>query len=152
MGVDIPNSYTVTLAPQPLQTGVTVSGVGLNDIHIKEIPHITLDPVTLNANIAVTEIPHITLDPVTLNANIAITEIPSLRVHMPARFDFGISLLGLEVLTFSLCGEAMIITEPYVPNECEICGRPRRLPEPQPDEPTPGTPGVRAGPTLVREG
>jgi len=38
-----------------------------------------------------------------------------------------------------LCGEAMAITEPFVPNPCERCGHPTRVvnvPD-QPDRPTP---------------
>jgi hypothetical protein len=31
----------------------------------------------------------------------------------------------MELLSLRLCGEAQIITEPYEPNPCEICGSSR---------------------------
>jgi hypothetical protein len=61
--------------------------------------------------------------------NLRIKEIPSIRAHVPANFRLGISLLGVELAGLQLCGEAQIITEPYVPNPCERCGAPRQLPD-----------------------
>jgi hypothetical protein len=138
----IPTGYTITLAPQPLQTGVTlagtvgVSGLGLNDIHIKELPHITLDEVKLTTTSTVTLDPKSRLGIDLGDINVRLKEIPSVRAHMPTKFDFGISILGLELVTFSLCGESMVVTEPYVPNKCELCepaepqGGARPLPAP----------------------
>jgi hypothetical protein len=79
-------------------------------ILVEKLPKIQLgvDPVTL------------TLNPVELN--LSVKEIPSIRGHLPADFSVGLSLLGMELLTVRLCGEAQIITEPYVPNPCEMCG------------------------------
>lgn len=88
---------------------VTVAGIpDTFHINIDTLPKIQLglDPVTLN--------------PVTLN--LAITEIPKIRGHLPADFCVGLSVLGMELLKIRLCGEAQIITEPYIPNECERCG------------------------------
>jgi hypothetical protein len=106
---------------------VTISGIPDKftiDVDIKHIPKIDigLDPITVN--------------PVGLN--ISIKEIPSVRAHLPADFNLGLSILGLELLCLKLCGEAQIITEPYVANPCEHCGpptaqRPTRIPV------TPGT-------------
>ncbi len=73
------------------------------------------------------------LDPITINPvdlNIRVKEIPSVRAHLPADFNLGISVLGWELLCFRLCGEAQIITEPYEPNPCEHCGQAQ---EPPPD-------------------
>jgi len=88
---------------------VTVAGIpDTFHINIDKLPKIQLgvDPLTLN--------------PVTLN--LAITEIPSIRGHLPADFCVGLSVLGMELLSIRLCGEAQIITEPYKPNPCERCG------------------------------
>ena len=90
---------------------VSISGIPDKftiDIDIKHIPKIDvgLDPITVN--------------PVSLN--ISIKEIPSVRAHLPADFNLGLSILGLELLCLRLCGEAQIITEPFVPNPCEHCG------------------------------
>jgi hypothetical protein len=43
------------------------------------------------------------------------------RIHNPLHFEFCISLFGLEVLTFAVCGEAMTIVEPYLPHKTETC-------------------------------
>lgn len=118
MGVDIPQPFDSSVSGS---IGASVSGslgavgpvtvAGIPDtfhINIDKLPKIQLglDPVTLN--------------PVTLN--LAITEIPNIRGHLPADFCVGLSLLGIELLNIRLCGEAQIITEPYVPNPCERCG------------------------------
>jgi hypothetical protein len=33
-----------------------------------------------------------------------------------------LSVLGIEMLKLAVCGETMMITEPYVPHETEACG------------------------------
>jgi hypothetical protein len=43
------------------------------------------------------------------------------RIHNPLHFTFCISLFGFEVVTFSICGEAMTIIEPYQPHKAEAC-------------------------------
>src|ERR1041385_2564622 len=100
----IPDKFTITVAPQPLQTGVTlagtvgVSGLGVDDIHIQELP-----PTTL-AEGKITPTSPVTLDPKSRlgidlgDINVRLKEIPSVRAHMPTKFDFGISILGLELL------------------------------------------------------
>ena len=68
---------------------------------------------------------HITVEPITLkplDVNVRVKEIPSVRTHVPAAFTVGFSVLGLQVASIRLCGEAQVITEPYVPNPCEHCG------------------------------
>lgn len=123
MGVDIPQPFDSSVSGS---IGASISGslgavgpvtvAGIPDtfhINIDKLPKIQLglDPVTLNP---------VTLNPVTLN--LAITEIPNIRGHLPADFCVGLSLLGMELLSIRLCGEAQIITEPYTPNPCERCG------------------------------
>jgi hypothetical protein len=109
--------------PNPLDVdlggGLTVGG-GLG-LGITSLPAIHLNLDTLPAiHLSVDQIPKIQLgvDPV----EIRLTEIPSVRGHLPADFRIGMSILGFELLSVRLCGEAMIITEPYRPNPCEVCG------------------------------
>jgi hypothetical protein len=69
----------------------------------------------------------VTLEPVTLTlspiqVSLAITEVPSVRVHLPADYCLAVSLFGVEVAAWRLCGEGQVITEPYRPNPCEACG------------------------------
>lgn len=127
MGVDIPQPFdshvsgTVTVAGIPQPFAATVSGIpDTFHINIEKLPKILLgvDPVTINP---VT----LHLDPI--NLNMAIKELPNIRAHLPADFTVGLSLLGIELLAVRLCGEAQLITEPYVPNPCEDCG-PERTP------------------------
>ena len=85
--------------------------------------NIGLPTITLNilpAHLSIDNIPKIQLgvDPI----EIRLTQIPSVRAHVPADFCVGLSVLGYELANVRLCGEAQIITEPYRPNPCEICG------------------------------
>jgi len=43
------------------------------------------------------------------------------RIHNPLHFTFCISLFGLELMTFAVCGEGMTIIEPYQPHKTEGC-------------------------------
>ena len=106
----VPTSYTygVTELPQV-------------DFALKELPVIRLS-VDSVAPI------HYTVDPI----EIRLTEIPSVRTHLPADFAVSFSLLGMDLGTIRLCGEAQIITEPYRPNPCETCGPILIRPEPPP--------------------
>lgn len=86
-------------------------------IDITGIPKITLGVDPLEATL--------TLRPVTLNPvslNLAITDLPEQRMHLPADFTVGLSVLGMQLLCIRLCGEAQMINEPYRPNPCEHCG------------------------------
>jgi len=110
----IPSNYTVEL---DLISPVDLSGIP-SSFDITSLPkiEISLDPITINP---------ITLNPVTLNpldVSVYLKEIPSVRTHIPAAFTVGFSVLGLQVASIRLCGEAQVITEPYVPNPCEHCG------------------------------
>lgn len=78
---------------KPVTTNSTVD-LGLDNIHIKELPRIELS----------TEI-----------------GIKPTRIHNPVDLKLCISLLGLEILSFEMCGESMTIIEPYVPHKTEEC-------------------------------
>ena len=138
MGVDIKQPFLSSISGSLGSIGpVTVAGslgaigpvslAGLPDIHIfvEKLPKIQLgiDPVTL------------TLNPV--DVNLRLKEFPSIRGHLPADFCVGLSFLGIELLSVRLCGEAQIITEPYVPNPCETCITVTPTPNPVP-VPVPG--------------
>jgi len=103
----------------PVTVGGSLGSVG--PVTIAGIPstfHIDIDKIA-KINIGVVDPVVLHLDPVDLN--LSIKEIPSIRAHLPANFSVGLSILGLELLCVRLCGEAQIITEPYVPNPCERC-------------------------------
>ena len=120
-----------------------VSIAGIPDtyhINIDKLPKIQLgvDPVTLH------------LDPVQLS--LSIKELPSIRVHQPANFSVGLSLLGMELLCVRLCGESQIITEPYTPNPCEHCSTPQLNPNPTTGTVTPVNPAGGVPPVTVAGG
>jgi hypothetical protein len=119
MGVEIPNDFDVDLTGIPSTLHLNVDT--LPSINFGTIPniHFNVDELPV-LHLAVDTIPRIqlALDPV----EIRLTEFPSVRGHLPADFCIGLSILGLEVMNIRLCGEAQVITEPYRPNPCEICG------------------------------
>jgi hypothetical protein len=138
--------------PQPFRTrlegGVNLTGLPTTyTVNVGTLPTIRLAVDSLPMiQLSIEKIPKVQLgiDPVELR----LTEFPSIRGHLPADFCVGLSLLGLDLATIRLCGEAQIITEPYRPNPCEICGPsiPRQaqpVPEPVP-QPVPAAPAEPA--------
>jgi len=127
----IPSHYTVDLSLD-LVSPVDLSGIPTSyNVDITSLPKIQigLDPITINP---------ITLNP--LDIAVRVIEAPSIRAHVPANFSVGFSLLGFQLACIRLCGEAQVITEPYVPNPCEPCGAvplPTPLPVPVPTPPAP---------------
>ncbi len=111
--VNIPDKYTITLAG--------AVDMDLDNIHIVQIPTITLAPVTATANLSGSM--DIGLD------NIHIKELPKIdldvgikptRIHMPMNTHICLSVLGINLLRLSVCGENMVITEPYLPHRAEL--------------------------------
>ena len=117
--IEIPTGYTITLGG-----GVDMD---LDNIHVKEIPKIQLE-----TTVSVKELPKITTDS-KVDAgldNIHIKELPKIeldlgikptRIHMPMHTQICLSILGIKLLKLSVCGENMLITEPYVPRKAERC-------------------------------
>jgi hypothetical protein len=104
----IPSNYTVEMSLD-LVSPVDLTGIPSSyQLDITNLPKIQigLDPITINP----------------LSLALQITQIPSIRAHVPANFVAGFSLFGFQLAAIQLCGEAQVITEPYVPNLCEPCG------------------------------
>jgi hypothetical protein len=105
--VNIPNEYWVHVD----SNGNTIHvDADLDNIKITGLPKIEL--ADINVNVRVKEMARI---------DIAIKEIPDTRVHVPANYNLGLSVLGVCLVNLSLCGEAQIITEKYVPRRMELC-------------------------------
>jgi hypothetical protein len=126
----IPSNYTVDMSLD-LVSPVELAGIPSSyQLDITNLPKIQigLDPITIN--------------PLTLS--LKITEIPSVRAHVPANFVAGFSLFGFQLAAIQLCGEAQVITEPYVPNLCEPCGAAVFIapPSPPPNSPVVGDTGA----------
>ncbi len=120
--VDIDDLPTVDVEVQHLPT-VDVDVSSLPDLKITEVGPV--GPVTLagipdHYTVGISQLPDVV---------IRIHEIPSVRAHVPANFRLGLSVLGVELAALHLCGEAQVITEPYVRNPCEKCGTSRDVPD-----------------------
>jgi hypothetical protein len=120
--VTIPDKYTITLAGH--------ADMDLDDIHIKEVPPISMAVTSVpQVSLAIKELPPISLAITQLpTINLAIKELPKIdmdigikptRVSMPMNTHICLKLLGLKLLDLSLCGENMVIIEPYVPRRAE---------------------------------
>ena len=104
----IPSNYTVDMSldfVSPLDLSGIPSSYQLDVTSLPKI-QIGLDPITINP----------------LDLSVQITQVPSIRAHVPAHYAVGFSVLGFQVASIHLCGEAQVITEPYVPNPCELGG------------------------------
>jgi len=104
----VPDSFDVEVTSVGPVGPVSVDGIPDRfHIHVEELPKIRLglDPVTINP----------------VDVSLRLKELPSQRVHLPANFCVGLSVLGVELLAVRLCGEAQMINEPYEPNPCEVC-------------------------------
>jgi hypothetical protein len=130
-GVDIPSEYTTHIDSNGT---AFVVDANLDDIRITQFPTINLGEIstrvkefprlTVDSNVAVTQLPPINTNVAIKELpeiKVALTSIPDTRVHLPANFNLGLSVLGICLVNVSLCGEAQIITEKYVPRRMEIC-------------------------------
>jgi hypothetical protein len=142
--------------PQPFKTSivspVTIDGIPETfHIDITHVPTIFLNVENIPViHLSIDHIPKIQLgvDKILLGVDpveIRLTELPKIRGHLPADFNVGLNLMGMELMNIRLCGEAQIITEPFVPNPCETCGptftpNPTPPPTPTPAPAQPGTP------------
>lgn len=125
MGVDVPQDYTIDLT---LRGGTTIDGdLSMDsDLRIRELPTIDMRIRELpEIRLAVTQLPKVQMAIDPLELSLRLKEIPAIRMHLPASFRIGLSVLGAEIAAISLCGEAQLITEDYLPNPCENCD-PRR--------------------------
>ena len=103
-----PDALEVDLEGIPTDFDLDLSGIPSDfSLDVKHLPTIEIAP---------------------LKVSLAITEIPSIRTHIPSTYTIGLSVLGYELVALRLCGETQLITEPYRPNPCEICGRVHRVP------------------------
>ena len=114
----IPNPWTIN-------TNSQIHGsldLGLDDIHIKEIPAITLhtdssltsnSTVDMGLAVRIKELP-----PIDLNVQLAMKPT---RIHFPTDLKFGLCVMGRELLAVCICGESMVVIEDYVPHRTERC-------------------------------
>lgn len=135
----IPSHYSVDL---DLVSPVDLTGIPNSfKVDITSLPRIQigLDPLTLNP----------------VDVSVRLKEVPSVRAHIPAAFTLGFSVFGLQLATIRVCGEAQVITEPYIGNPCEHCGGTvliQNAPLPQPLTPVGFVSSVSRARTSRRKG
>lgn len=130
-GSGIPSSYTIT---STTNLGGSVD-VGLDDIQIKQLPVIVLNStsnltstsdLTTKSELTSSSTVDLGLD------DIRIKELPPIdlrlqtsmkptRIHFPLNMTLAICGMGNELLSFSVCGESMVVVEDYVPHRTEEC-------------------------------
>src|SRR5947209_1727485 len=122
-----PISVNLQTSGVPWWTGVPINlagGMGVNlSGGFSNVPvALTVTDPLPEVKVAVKELPKINvgLDPIRLI-------LDPLRCHFPMDLSIGFSLFGHQIAAIRICGEAQVITEPYVPNPCECAPR-RELP------------------------
>jgi hypothetical protein len=106
--------------PLSLHLGLDPLDIKIEPLDIKLEPiRLTLDPLDIKI-----EPLRMTLDPLKVdlgldNVNVclslAFTQFPRMQVHMPKKYDFGFSLLGVPIVSYSICGESSYITDDNPP-------------------------------------
>ena len=130
---DIPSEYTIHIE--------NVDNDLLSNIHIKEVQPITLQgaatPIKTESKMEGGLNPIKTesrieggANPIKTDSSISVMKLPQIdlqfgmrptRVHMPVGLKFCVSLLGLPLVSFDVCGESMVIVEDYRPHRTELC-------------------------------
>ncbi|HEX7217053.1 MAG TPA: hypothetical protein VF578_22780 [Methylomirabilota bacterium] len=117
---DIPTEYTIHIE--------NVDNDLLSNIRIMEVQPVTLqggataikteskmeggaNPIKTDSSISIMKLPQIDLQ----------LGMRPTRVHMPVGLKFCVSLLGLPLVSFDVCGESMVIVEDYTPHRTELC-------------------------------
>ncbi len=116
MSSSIPTHFSLDLAGIPSNFHVSVDSLPTINLDIQPLT-VELKPLTVELKPV-----DVTLELKPVDVSLRLKEIPSVRAHLPADFHLGLRVLGFELATFNLCGEAQVITEPYRPNPCEVCG------------------------------
>jgi hypothetical protein len=113
MSLDIPDSFEFTI------------GLDL-DVGITTLPKINVGIDPLNIDIAPMEFKiapmEFKIDPLEIkpiDLSFRIKEIPSVRMWFPTDYKVCLAIFGAELASIRLCGQAQVITEPYVANPCE---------------------------------
>lgn len=132
MSVDIPNPMGIDIygdVPVALSGSVGISGVpDTFHLDVQHVPKLSIgieklsigvDPLALS--LSVRELPKIQVGVDKLNIGLALVEFPSVRAHLPANFKLAFRLFNIDVACVEMCGEAQVITEPYVPHPAERC-------------------------------
>lgn len=123
---DIPTEYTIHIE--------NVDNDLLSNIRIMEVQPVTLQggatAIKTESKMEGGTNPIKTESKVETDSSISIMKLPQIdlqlgmrptRVHMPVGLKFCVSLLGMPLVSFDVCGESMVIVEDYTPHRTELC-------------------------------
>src|SRR4026208_1817711 len=123
---DIPTEYTIHI-----ENG---DNALLSTIRIMEVQPVTLQggatAIKTESRMEGGTNPIKTESKVETDSSISIMKLPQsarrlgmrpTRVHMPVGLKFCVSLLGMPLVSFDVCGESMVIVEDYTPHRTELC-------------------------------
>jgi hypothetical protein len=71
------------------------------------------EPVATDSKVEILNLPRFTLQD--------IKDMMKVRVHIPNYSNVCFKVLGVEMFSVCMSGEAQVITEPYIPNAAERC-------------------------------
>jgi len=118
--------------PNPWDFNIDADMSANMGISIHELPKISLEVAPLEIkplNISMELKPvAMSMEIKPLDMSFRLKEVPSVRAHFPVDYKVCFGFFGLEVASIRFCGQAQIISEPYVPNPCEL--RVQRLVQP----------------------
>jgi hypothetical protein len=114
-GLDDVNVHATGDPKQPIAVDL-----GLDNIHVKLDPiELKLDPLDIKLEPLELKLDPVKvdlgLDNVNVCMSVALTQFPKMRMHMPTKYDFGVTLLGIPLVKFSVAGETMIVTQDNPP-------------------------------------
>ena len=123
---DIPTEYTIHIE--------NVDNDLLSNIRIMEVQPVTLQggatAIKTESRMEGGTNPIKTESKVETDSSISIMKLPQIdlqlgmrptRVHMPVGLKFCVSLLGMPLVSFDVCGESVVIVEDYTPHRTELC-------------------------------
>ncbi len=88
-------------------------GLGLDNIQINYLAPIEIKPIDI-------KIEPLKVDLGLDNMGLTLGVRPT-RVHFPINYHMCFSLFGKEIMKLGMCGESMVIIEPYSPHQTETC-------------------------------
>ena len=123
--------------PNPWDFNIDADMSGNMGISILRLPKISLEvlPLEIKPLVMSMELKPLamSMEVKPLDMSFRLKEVPSVRAHFPVDYKVCFGFLGLELASIRFCGQAQIISEPYVPNPCEL--RVQRLVQPDPQTP-----------------
>lgn len=107
----IPTTYTHKLDPiAPFDVDVDAT---IEAQHSGSLATIVSGALATSSTVDILNLPHFTLQD--------IKDMMKVRVHIPNYSNICFKMMGMELFSICIGGEAQVITEPYIPTAMEKC-------------------------------